>query len=491
MGVLSLQSSISGLAAAGGQIFVLCRVGSSGSIARLSVHPSLVKLKSSPFLNVRYFVGNLSAASSRSSSREALDQLHTHTVQFEGRSSPKPELRGQKEERLSPGDAVARFEEQPKTPVDQGETEKLRTLEGQTEKQELQQPEAEGVADKFKTFGRGEETVERATGGRCGGDVGVDKTQVNEAVEKDDIVEEMCVDQEGVVKCGADVHNNIGEKQAEEEEEEEQEGQVKKEGTGESGLLEETKIDEVTEETDMAAVETSTKLSIEESESDQLNIGTSQESSKQSNVFTTDSSSEISSSVKSPHNDTKTSPSEELETERDSNSIPDNSKGKSIIPTLALVHGITHVKADLKEIKDALKLGKLTEFISQATSHSPILQHKTDHTTTFSVGSNEVVKLPGNPMSDDKEDIPTPVVVDPEEQQRWLRMAEMAERDEDVVVATKSPSKVRKTRKRKTKKSSKHSSATSEFHVCTNVAIYLNNVYPSWTWCLYKKYYIM
>lgn len=463
MGILSLQCLISGVAAASGQIFVLCRVGSSGSIVRLFVHPSLVKLKSSPFLNIHHFVGNLSAASSRSSSREALDQLHTHTVQFEGRSSPKPELHGQEEEKVFP-----KFEEQPKTPVDQGETEKLRPLEKrQVEKQEIKQPEVEGVADKLKLLGGDRETVGGASGRTCDSDVGVDKRvspddeRVSEAVEKDDVVrEEMCVDQEGVVKGGADVHVRVGEKQAEEEEE----GQVKKEGAGESGVLEETKIDEVNKETDMAAVETTTKLSKEEGKTDELNVdSTSQESSKDDNAFTTDSSAEISSVVKSPHNNTKTSPTNELESERDSSSILDNSKGKSIIPTLALVHGITSVKADLKEIKGALKLGKLTEFISQATSHSPILQHKTDHPTTFSVGSNEViVKLPGNPTSDDKEDIPTPVVIDPEEQQRWLRMAETAERDEDVVVATKSPSKVRKTRKRKTKKSSKHSSATSE-----------------------------
>ena len=511
MGVLSLQCSISGLAAAGGQIFVLCRVGSLGSIVRLSVHPLLVKLKSSPFPNIRHFVGNLSAASSRSSSREALDQLHTHTVQFEGRSSPKPELHGQKEEKVSPdgGDAVARFEEQPKPPVDQEVAERLKPLEGQVEKEELKQPGVEGVADKLQPLEREGDMVGRSSGRTCGGDV-EDKTvspdgeRVIEAVEKDDIVrKEMCVDQEGVVEGGDDVRAHVGEKQAEEEEEEEEqvkkEGtgesgvleetktdevnketdmagvetttglskeQVKKKGTGESGILEETKTDEVNKETDMAVVETTAGLSKEKGETDELNVGTSQELSKQSNVFTTDSPAEISGSVKPPHNDIKTSPSKELESERESSSIPDNSKGKSIIPTLALVHGITHVKADLKEIKGALKLGKLTEFISQATFHSPILQHKTNQ-ITFSIESNEVVKLPGNPMSDDKEDIPTPVVVDPEEQQRWLRMAETAERDDDVVVATKSPSKVRKTRKRRTKKSSKHSSATSEFHVCS------------------------
>ena len=455
MGILSLRCSISGLAAAAGQIFVLCQAGSSRPIVRLSILPSLVKLKSSPFLNVRQFVGNLSAASSRSSSREALDQLHTHAVKIEEQSSPKPELSGQNEENLSVdrGDAVARVEEQPKLPVGQEEREKLRPLE------------SEGVA---KPSGRVRETVGEPSGRTCSDDVHVEVDETGsaisegttDAVGKDDVLrKDMCTDQERVVEDITGVHVCVDEKQAEEEEEDE--GKVKKEVTGESGTLEETKIDEANKATDVAAVET-TKLIKEEGETDELNIGTSQDSSEPGNVFTTDSLVETGNSVKSAHNDTKTSRSRESETERDSSSISDNSKGKPIIPTLALFHGISHVKADLKEIKGALKLGKLTEIISQATSNSPILQHKTDH-ISFSVGSNEVVKLSGNPMSDDKVDLPTPVVIDPEEQQRRLRMAEMAEQDETVVVATKSPSKVRKTRKRKTKKSSKHSSATSEF----------------------------
>ena len=423
IGVLSLQCSISGLAASGGHIFLLCQAANSRKIIKLSIHPSLVKLRSTPVLNAGRFAGNLSAASSRAGSREALDQLHVDKdSKNDGRISPKPNHAGkQREERMpaEEGEKAAKIED--KLPP-----EASRETDGEKDSDEVDaSPMVEGKSEDVEKDGAtGKEMIKD-----CGGGIPVEEAAA--LVEK---VEENEFQSTG--------------------------GILEKERSLEAKWLRDVD-DSQTESEPQAAAKTTRE--------DESRVAELPE--KTGDVDTTTVVSTDINSNKLPETDGKTSPTtkKELESEKESSSVPEQPRGgKSIIPTLALAQGINHVKADLKEIKGALKLGKLTEFISH---HSPTLQRKSDQHSTYSV-SNDVVRLSTNtPSSANKEVEATPTTVapptvDPEEQQRRLRMAEMVvERDldeEDVVVATNRQTKARKTRKRRTKKSSKHSSAASE-----------------------------
>ena len=428
IGVLSLQYSIVGLAISGGHIFLMYQATNLRKIIKLSIHPSLVKLRSTPFLNAGRFAGNLSAASSRAGSREGLDQIHIDkdSKSEETTSPQKLNLAGkQKEERIltEEGEKVAKVEEKPPT-------ESLREADCEKDSSEVEPVKP----DPPVMEGRSEE------------------------VKKDGVTGKEMTKARGVpIKETAAMVERV-------EENESQSGVLEKESLEAKHL---TDVDvSQTESSEQAAVITTPG---DESE------GTEQPE-KTGAVVTT----EVDSVVPTDNSDKadgQSSPTtkKELELEKDSSSIPEQSRGsKSILPTLALVQGISHVKADLKEIKGALKLGKLTEFISQATHHSPTLQRKSDQHSTYSA-SNDVVRLSTDtPSSANQEvratpDTVAPPTVDPEEQRRRLRMAEMVEQnDEDVVVATKSQTKARKSRKRRTKRSSKHSSATSE---CLSVTI--------------------
>ena len=430
IGVLSLQCSISALATSSGHIFLICQPATnSRKIIKLSIHPSLVKLRSTPFLNAGRFAGNLSAASSRAGSREALDQIHVDKDgKSEGRISPKPpNLAGkQKEERVptKEGETAAKVEKRPPTEI-------LRETDGEKDSNDVEVIKPESL------------TVEGKS----------------EDVEKDG------------VDCGVPVGETAALVERQEENEKVQIEGVLEEESLETKLL--TDIDVIQTESERAAAKTTP--------SDESRVAEQPETTGVVDTTTVDSV--------VPKVDGKTSPAatkRELESEKDSSSVPEQSRGgKSIIPTLApLAQGISHVKADLKEITGALKLGKLTEFISQATHHSPTLQRKSEQHSTYSTSSDTVKLTTDTPSSANQEvrAVPTtvappttiaPPTVDPEEQRRRLRLAEMVERDlddENIVVATKSPTKARKTRKRRTKKSSKHSSAASESK-CSNLIL--------------------
>ena len=439
VGVLSLKSSISALATSHGHLFVLGRGGSSGAILRLSIHPSFVKTKPSPFLNVRRFVGNLSTASSRSNSREALDQLHV-TERSEGRLSPIMSKVRQKNDH-PPAD---------KREVSNGDEIKMKPSDSRV------------VTEKSSSDVKVENTTPHTSlpevVGKAGEDVVKDGVASRKVVEKkvetvaEDAVGESTKESE---KCEEDGGRHLTEEVVDVKSDETLHG-------GESDLVPKggEQHNEVEDQPEKMDSDTTQLFPRPDSKLE----GSSSIASSQSTTETALTS----------QPESESSANKELEAEKDSSSVSEPSKGKSLIPTLALVHGISHVKADLKEITGVLKLGKLTEFISQATSSSPTMQRKSEQ-TSFSVssGSNEVVRLSTEPVSCDKDAPPlssaTPTVtIDPEEQKRRLRLAEMAEQEEDIVVVTKSPSKARKTRKRKTKKTSKHSSATSESQVhCT------------------------
>lgn len=417
IGVLSLQGSISGLATSGGHIFLATN---SRKIVKLSIHPSLLKLRSTPFLNAGRFAGNLSAASLRAGSREALDQIHIEKdSKNDGITSPKLDFAGKEKEERAPaggGEIAAKVEDELPTEP-QRETDEDKNS-GEVEVVKPDSPTVEGKSDD---------------------------------VEKDGVTGIEVTTDHGVP---------IGETAALTERLEENEIQMEKESL-EAKRLTDDDIGQT--ESELGAVKTTPGY--ESRVTEQLE--------KAAVVDTTTVDSVVSADSTLPEADGKTSPGpkKEMEPEKESSSIPEQSRGvKSIIPTLALAQGISHVKADLKEIKGALKLGKLTEFIAQATHHSPTLQRKSDQHSAYSV-SNDAVRISSNtPSSADQEVQATPTTVapptvDPEEQQRRLRMTEMVERDlddEDIVVATKSQTKVRKTRKRRTKKSSKHSSAASK-----------------------------
>ena len=415
VGVLTLQYSISDLATAGRHLFILYQTGSSRAVVKLSIHPSLIKLKASPFMKL---VGNLSAASSRSGSREALDQLHTEKSS-KVHVSPKKEIMASSDQ----GEVEPRVKEifKPLEEADGAESEKPI---------ELVDLKVTPVVDG---------TVEEEGGG---------------SVKMERVCE----------LAAAVVEDKTG---LEKEESKEQSGSI--------GRLAETRVDDVYTETETspAVVETVTK---QNKEREKQVIDTPTRSADVGSLSPEPTTVTSNESGKYNQAEIQSSPKKELEPEKDSDSIPEHTRGKLNIPALALVHGLSHVKADLKEIKGALKLGKLTEFISQAAYISPTLQKKEEH-ISYTVGSNEVVRLPGDPPSGDKEDKATPIVaatpIDPEEQRRRLRMVVMVEQDEDVVVATKSPSKTKKTRKRKTRKTSKHSSAASELN---NMAVMGNKV---------------
>ena len=403
------------LATSGGHLFVLCNPGSSRSIIKLSLHPSFVKLKSAAFLKVSSFVGNLSTTSSRSSSRDALDQLHI-TEKSEVQVSPKKEKKV-----LTDGGG--------------GEVKEGTAIEDKRKPVEELAAEVEGG-----------ETLNR--------DVVRKQSPVvpDETVETDGVGSK---DSQGEVETAV-VEDRAGDQDRKVE---------TKELNDDTNLQGEAENDHFTRETDLVAA--AVKQDNVESETEKQVIDTPQESAQVDSLLPEPRVSDETSTNKSTQAEIDASPTikKELESEKESGSIPEHSRGKSLIPTLALVQGISHVKADLKEIKGALKLDKLTEFISQATSHSPTPTRKSEH-VSFSVSSNEVVRLPGDGLPGDKDVPPTPTIaptsIDPEEQRRRLRMAEMVEQDEDIVVASKSPSKPKKSRKRKTKKSSKHSSAASE-----------------------------
>ena len=423
IGVLSLQCSISALATSGGHIFLMCQATNSRKIVKLSIHPSLVKLRSTPFLNAGRFTGNLSAASSRTGSREVLDQILTDKEsKNEDRISPKPpSLTGKQKEEgpTEEGEIAAKVEKRPPTEI-------LRDEKDSSEV-EVIKPDSAMVEEK------------------------------SEDVQKDG------------VDCGVPVGETAALVERQEENEKVQSGGVLKEESLEAKLL--TDIDVIRTESERAAAKTTP--------SGESRVAEQPENTGVVDTTTVDSI-HVDNSSELPKVDGKTSPAatkKELELEKDSSSVPEQSRGgKSIIPTLALAQGISHVKADLKEITGALKLGKLTEFISQATHHSPTLQRKSEQHSTYSASSDTVRLSTDTPSSANQEvrAVPTtvappttiaPPTVDPEEQRRRLRLAEMVERDRDdenIVVATKSQTKTRKTRKRRTKKSSKHSSAASE-----------------------------
>ena len=401
----------------------MCQATNSSKIIKLSIHPSLVKLRSTPFLNAGRFAGNLSAASSRAGSREGLDQIHIDkdSKNKETTSSQKLNLAGkQKEERIltEEGEKVAKVDEKPPT-------ESSREADDENDSSEVESPMMEGRS---------------------------------EEVEKDDVTGKEMTKGHGVpVEKTAALVERV-------EENESQSGVLEKESLEAKHL---TDVDvSQTESSEQAAVITTPGDESKGTEQPEKTGGVVK--TEVDSVVPTDNSDKA---------DGQSSPTtkKELEPEKDSSSIPEQSRGgKSILPNLALAQGISHVKADLKEIKGALKLGKLTEFISQAKHHSPTLQRKSDQHSTYSV-SNDVVRLSTDTPSSANQEVqatPTtiaPPTVDPEEQRRRLRMAEIVERDdEDVVVATKSQTKARKNRKRRTKRSSKHSSAASE---CLNVTI--------------------
>ena len=388
-----------------------------------------MKLRSTPFLNAGRFAGNLSAASSRAGSREALDQIHVDKdSKIEGRISPKPpNLAGkQKEERVptKEGETAAKVEKRLPTEVS-------RETDGEKDSNDVEVIKPESL------------TVEGKS----------------EDVEKDG------------VDCGVPVWETAALVERQEENEKVQIEGVLEEESLETKLL--TDIDVIRTESEQVAAKTTP--------SDESRVAEQPENTGVVDITTVDSV--------VPKVDGKTSPAatkKELESEKDSSSVSEQSRGgKSIIPTLApLAQGISHVKADLKEITGALKLGKLTEFISQATHHSPTLQRKSEQHSTYSASSDTVKLSTDTPLSANQEvrAVPTtvappttiaPPTVDPEEQRRRLRLAEMVERDlddENIVVATKSQTKARKTRKRRTKKSSKHSSAASESK-CSNIIL--------------------
>ena len=422
IGVLSLQCLISALATSSGHIFLICQATNSRKIVKLSIHPSLVKLRSTPFLNAGRFAGNLSAASSRAGSREVLDQIHVDKdSKNEGRISPKPpNLAGKQKEEGVPtkeGETAAKIEKRPPTEIS-------RETDGEKDSNDVEVIKPESLTVEGKS-----EDVEK-DGVDCGVPVGETATLVERQEENEKVQIEGVLEEESL----------------------------------ETKLL--TDIDVIRTESEQAAAKTTS--------SDESRVAEQPENTSVVDITTVDSV--------VPKVDGKTSPAatkKELELEKDSSSVPEQSRGgKSIIPTLApLAQGISYVKADLKEITGALKLGKLTEFISQATHNSPTLQRKSEQHSTYSASSDTVKLSTDTPSSANQEvrAVPTtvappttiaPPTVDPEEQRRRLRLAEMVERDlddENIVVATKSQTKARKTRKRRTKKSSKHSSAASEF----------------------------
>jgi hypothetical protein len=451
IGVLSLQCSISALATSGGHIFLMCQATNSRKIIKLSIHPSLVKLRSTQFLNAGRFAGNLSAASSRAGSREALDQIHIDKdSKSEGRISPRPpNLAGKQNEERIPteeGEMAAKIEEK------------------------LSLKESDGVKDisDVKVIKSDSPMVE----GR------------SEDVEKDGVTgKEMTKD------CGVPVEETAALVERLEENEKLQSGGILEEESLEAKWL--TGTDASQTESERAAAKTTP--------SDESRVAEQPENTRVVDTTTVDSvvHASVDNSNNLPKADGKPATKKELESEKESSSIPEQSKGgKSIIPTLALVQGISHVKADLKEITGVLKLGKLTEFISQATHHSPTLQRKSEQHSTY-FASSDTVRLSTDTSSSANQEVravPTTVAppttialptVDPEEQRRRLRMAEMVERDRDdenIVVATKSQSKARKTRKRRTKKSSKHSSAASEWlsvTVCNLESFYVRIKQPT------------
>ena len=441
IGVLSLQYSISSLATSGGNIFLMCQATNSKKIIKLSIQPSLVKMKSSPFLNAGRFAGNLSAASSRANSREGLDQIHIDKDgKNDGTASPKLSRIGQKEERIltDEGDKavhIARVEENSPADSSNGCKESVRVIdcEKNGSKMETDSPVVEGSSgDVEKDSVSGRETIKNHG-------LTVEETaalvQRQNEVEESEVKNEECVLEKESLEAKWLTDVDVGQTESEQA---------------------------AAKATDNKVIEQPENPSVVDTIVPQLNTSSATLESVVDTTLSTDNSGKLAEPER------QTSPTKkESESEKESGSTPEHSRGKSIIPTLVLAQGISHVKADLKEIKGALKLGKLTEFISQATHHSPTLQRKSDHHSTYSV-SNDVVRLSTDPPSADQDVRATPTAValptvDPEEQRRRLRLAKMVEReDEDVVVATKSQTKARKTRKRRTKKSSKHSSATSE-----------------------------
>ena len=430
IGVLSLQCSISCLTTSGGHVFLMCQATNSRKIIKLSIHPSLVKLTSSPFLNVGRFAGNLSAASSRAGSHEGLDQIHIDkNSKNEGTiSPPRPNLAGKHKEERILSEEAARVEE--KLP-----TESLREADGEKDAGEIKlvKPDSPMMEER------------------------------NEEVEKGGVTgKEMTKDRGVPIEETAALVERVAENESH------------------SGVLERESLEaKCLTDVDVGQTESSEQVAAITTPGDKSK-GTEQP--ERAGVVDTTEADSVVPIDNSDKADGQSSPAKtkELESEKESSSSPEQTRGgKSIIPTLALAQGISHVKADLKEIKGALKLGKLTEFLSQATHHSPTLQRKSDQHSTYSA-SNDVVRLSTDTPSSANQEVratPTsvaPPIVDPEEQQRRLRMAETVERDdEDVVVATKSQTKAsqtkaRKTRKRRTKKSSKHSSAASECLTCNN-----------------------
>ena len=425
IGTLSLQCSISALAASGGHIFLIYQATTTlRKIVKLSIHPALVKLRSSPVLNAGRFAGNLSAASSRAGSREGLDLIQTD--KSEGRASPFLGRTGVKKGRIRTNEGDKSHFEEKSTLVCRNNTceESLRESGGEKDSRKVELPKTDSTVAE----------------------------ENSESVETGEVLSKGMIDNRGVVV--EDMAASV---------ERRNEDEVKS-----------AKCDS---EKKSLEAERSTVVDVSQTESEQVAAKTTQgyeskimeQAEKQTSVdaitvIPTDNSSKLAKAEVSKESPTK----KELEPEKDSSSISEHSRGKSIIPSQALAQGISHVKADLKEIKGALKLGKLTEFLSQAKHHSPTSQRKHEQHTTYSV-SNDIVKLSTDGPSVDQDvqvtsptHVATPTV-DPEEQRRRLRMAEIVERDdEDVVVATKTQTKTRKTRKRKTKKSSKHSSAASE-----------------------------
>ena len=410
-------------------MFILCRTSSSKPIIKLSIHPSFTKLKSSPYLNVRRFVGTLSAGSSRSGSREALDQIHK-------------DKESKSEELLTPQQQSGQAEQK----------EEREFTEGKCETDEKLSGGHEGAARELK---------------EKDGDVKVHETDSHTADETSEVVDsdgvsskESVDDQEVMIEGTADQV----ERQREEDKGCDERDQQKRER--------ESNVANGNTETPPPTADNNTfdsaheyEMVSKQSEREEKPILESrQESSQPGSVSlesTVDSFASTSESVEPAKAPLEESENKDLESEKESSSVPEHSRGKSIIPTAALAHGISHVKADLKEIKGALKLGKLTEFISQATSHSPILQRKSEQ-TSYSVGG-EVVRLSSEtPLDVCATPSVTSAPVDPEEEQRRVLMAKMVEQDEDIVVATKSQSRTKKTRKRKTRKTSKLSSATSK-----------------------------
>ena len=433
IGVLSLQCSILGLATSGGHIFLMCQATNSRKIIKLSIHPSLVKLRSNPLLNAGRFAGNLSAASSRAGSHEALDQIHIdRDGKNDGTASPKLRRAGREKE------------------------ERALTEEGQKAVQ-LTKVEEKPPAVSSSSSGPCKESAREGKGEKDSNEVELVNVVggSSEEVEKDGVTSKEMTKDRGVA---VEETAALVERQKEAEENEVKSEEIEKESLEAKQLAD---VDISQTESEQVAVKTTP--------GDENNRTEREDKPGIVDTTTIDLAVPTGNSEKLAKADGQTSPmKKEPESEKESSSIPEQSRGKSIIPTLVLAHGISHVKADLKEIKGALKLGKLTEFISQATHHSPTLQRKSDQHTAYSV-SSDVVRLSTDTQSSADQEIratPTtvaPLTVDPEEQQRRLRMAEMVEQDdEDIVVATKSQTKARKTRKRRTKKSSKHSSAASK-----------------------------